>query len=84
MIEPTARTAESTPKVIASMEGGSLEVEVEKRGGVLSGVVLSVGRRSEVEEVEDMVDDVLDVEGGAGIVLMCWIWKYWNCVDCMR
>ena len=46
MIEPIARTAERTPKVRASMEGGSVEVEVEKRGGVLSGVVLSVGRGS--------------------------------------
>lgn len=48
MIEPMARMAERTPKVRASMEGGSLEVEVEKGGGVLSGVVVRVGRRSEV------------------------------------
>lgn len=76
MIEPMARTAERTPKVIASMEGGSVEVDVEKGGGVLSGEVLSVGRRSEVEDVEDMVDEVLvDMEGSTEIVLTCWIWN---------
>lgn len=36
-----------------------------------------------------MVDEVLDVEGEAGIVLTCWMWKEvlelcWLCVDMRR
>jgi hypothetical protein len=65
MIEPMARTAERMPKVIVSMEGESMEAELEK-----GCVVARVGRRSAVVEVEDMVHNVEDMEESTGMLYM--------------